>query len=228
MQKAKSTFCSRSSLWKLYNFLLRLCCKPHSIILYSSWPSLPFFTHCKKNGAKKSCVTSWVTFSSIINLRIVSATCSNSVSVGAYVQQKDNLNQLTLQRNWTNAKCFYRIYWENKKEKQLPSTSKKSNFEKTRATELVERIAIINKSKHQTEFLQSINGFVVGFGNLDGDFVPLRIRDSNHLVSKAKITQWVLQLMGGACSDIESFIVYPKHQSGDGWFSVWVFLSVYL
>ena len=69
----------------------------------------------------------------------------------------------------TSAKRYY---------KQLPSTSKKANIEKAKATDLLESIAIFSKSKHQTDFLPLIDSFSGKFGNFDVDFVSLGSENS--------------------------------------------------
>ena len=63
-------------------------------------------------------------------------------------------------------------------EKTATFSFKKTDFEKARATGSLESIAIINKSKHQTNFLKTNDSLFEGFGNFAGDFLSLRIKKS--------------------------------------------------
>ena len=81
----------------------------------------------------------------------------------SYVQQKDNfldpLEETVQSSNFAKVlnecQVFVHRLLNKPLTKQLLSTSKETRIEETRATQLLESIARINKTEHQPDFVQS-------------------------------------------------------------------------
>ena len=124
----------------------------------------------------KSGLTSWMTFSSDLSLWIVSATCSYSVTMGAYVQQTDNflmswwklLSFTNSSRELNECQVLLLRPLRSFFKKQIRSTWNKTKLYKVVAIELLKGISIFKKSSRHTDFLRSI-------GNLSVWLVTLKV-----------------------------------------------------
>ena len=161
----------------LSKFWLLLRCNPHS---KETDFYLAFATrfYSLQKIVKTSCLTGWMTLSSSISVWIVSATCSYSVSLGGYVQQKNNFwmscwkllksTNTSMELNECQVLLGRLCRKHFRRQRQICSNWKKTNVKKAGAMELLKVIAVIKKSQHPADLLGSIDIF-------SGDLVTLKV-----------------------------------------------------